>query len=345
MRWLNLRVLSQVGGLTVLAAVLIPATLVVFGFLRRSLQPSNGGVEFLLVLASFFIAFFGLVVVIALAAALIALSVGYIQHVKDVRQQSPEVRQALDVIRRAEVESWSYARLTGEAPSLAAQVDEHRWFLGEEYFAIARWLGEQLREVGPLCAGHVFDVVFACTVRPETRSIWDDAEAARTRCPYYQGDARLAAMRDTLALRFESRGEIDLAKAFWELHIIRQADAEGWTYGRVTAEAPNLAVQAMEKRWILGEEYLEIAKRLGEQVVESVPLCHGHVVEVTFARPLSEDTRASWIHAESERNQCPHRIGNVRIEAINRSLAYWCVDQLKNEVADVFWHRLNKLAA
>ena len=86
----NLRFLFLVAALAVLAAVLTPITLVLFGVLRRSLHPTSGTVEFLLVVGSFFLAFFGLVVLIAVAAPLIALSVGYIQHVKKNRgQQSP----------------------------------------------------------------------------------------------------------------------------------------------------------------------------------------------------------------------------------------------------------------
>lgn len=345
MRSLNVRVLSQVGALAVLAAVLIPITLVVSGFLRRSLQPTSGGVEFLLVLASFFLAFFGLVVVIALTAPLIALSVGYIQHVKDMRQQSPEVRRALEVIRRAEDESWPYARLAAEAPSMAVQVSDNRWLLAEEYFEIGKLLGEKLKDSVRLCGGHVLDVVFARPPRQETRASWTDAESSRTQCPFERGEARLTIMRDTLASQCESRGRSDLAVVFWKRDVLLQADVEEWPYARVASEVPDLAFERDEDRWYLGEEYLEIARLLGEKVEDSVALCGGHVFDVVFARAVREETRASWNHAESGRKKCPLRVGKVGIEAINRSLAYWCVSQSKNELADIFWHRLIRLSA
>lgn len=215
MRHMKIHVGPHVAALAMLAAILTPMTFILFGLLRRLLHPTNAGSEFLLVLGSFMFAFCGLAIVFAVGIACIAFGLGYIQHVREVRQQPSEVRRSLQAIRRADSEKWSYARLAAQAPSLAIRVDKNRWMLAKEYSDVARQLGEQIHESLVFCRGNVVDVTFSSPVAEATVASWEEAESARKACPYRQGNARLSVIQSQLAYWFASRGQREYAEFLW----------------------------------------------------------------------------------------------------------------------------------
>ena len=78
--------MKHFGALVVMAAILIPITLIIFSALRNWLQPSSDGVEFLLVISSFLLSFVGIILAIVLVSIPTSLLVGYVQRQRKLRK-------------------------------------------------------------------------------------------------------------------------------------------------------------------------------------------------------------------------------------------------------------------